>query len=366
MSDRNTKKAAILLSRQSLQPSGTDRWVQQTLRALQWVKEHNLELLSSTGMLTWDLITVCASQLQIKQHLIVPVSGQDHDASTLSRILWDLRLDDATVAIEFLISPRRLGAQIRDHTIIQSADILIPISIRPQGRMAEMLEAKGKEIRREFEIPFQKRSIPLQYRLDSTDLSGELRKFESLNKPYLIHWTRAVNGKWPDETTAEFIGDLVAAAEHPRSAFATLRKILASKRLLASGRHMPNNYRTVSFSALKPSEALPLMRWRARYRQMSFEPYGVGIELETALETGFKPVIYAADEAKSKDSDNSWWYQSPGEKTDWRAEREYRYPGHFDFAAIPSDKIIAFCRFRAEAVRLQKETSLRSIPVQNR
>jgi hypothetical protein len=144
----------------------------------------------------------------------------------------------------------------------------------------------------------------------------------------------------------------------PREALATLKRIIQSGKILASSRHMPGKVPTVSFSSLTPLEVIPLIRWRARYAEMSFEPYGIGIERTTALESGVRPVIYGAN-ADTADCEN-WLCQSPGNITDWRNEKEYRCLGDFQLDALPSDKLTLFCRFAEEVEALERKFGVKT------
>ena len=105
------------------------------------------------------------------------------------------------------------------------------------------------------------------------------------------------------------------------------------------------------------------MRWRARYRQMSFEPYGVGIRREIALSAGIESVQYVDRlSASSAPDDKGWLRQSRGQKSDWRQEKEYRYRGDFALRQIKPEGLVLFCRTNDEAERLRQSFGLKVIP----
>ena len=104
---------------------------------------------------------------------------------------------------------------------------------------------------------------------------------------------------------------------------------------------------------------LPLMKWRSRYRQMSFEPYGIGIEKTTAIQLGIVPVHYYRKKEYPKDKP-PWQLQSQGMKTDWKQEAEYRYPGDFNLSDIEPKKVAYFCHTRDEADFIEKSFGIRS------
>ena len=64
--------AAILLSRQPLRPTAKSGWVQQTIKAVQWIKESNCTLCTSVGMQTWELIAALATVQRLPQRVFIP------------------------------------------------------------------------------------------------------------------------------------------------------------------------------------------------------------------------------------------------------------------------------------------------------
>ena len=134
------------------------------------------------------------------------------------------------------------------------------------------------------------------------------------------------------------------------------------KQITASSRHMPGNEMTVSFSALSPVDLIPLMRWRARYSQMSFEPYGVGIDIAWAINNGVCQVQYSLKTGnRTQEESPRWLQQSIGRITDWRSEKEFRFKGDFSLVDVPTDKMILFCHRSNEEAILQSEFGIRTI-----
>ena len=125
---------------------------------------------------------------------------------------------------------------------------------------------------------------------------------------------------------------------------------------------MPDNIATVSFSALAPTEIIPLIRWRARFKQFSFEPYGIGIREEIALQYNIQPVIYYDKRLLVKvDSDLLYLTQSIGTITDWRHEKELRHKSDFDFSKISKNDLVLFCYSKDEATELENKFGIRTI-----
>jgi len=247
----------------------------------------------------------------------------------------------------------------RDRAVIDAADLLIPVSIRKAGGMTALLVQSSKQILRSFEIEYANRQSTLAYTVATDSLNPALR---TIGGQYLTHWTRGTNTAWPEERLIDFYRDVTESNKWPRGAFDTLRRIMRMKRIIASGRHMPGAEKTVAFSALSTLDVIPLMRWRARYSQMAFEPYGIGIEKEYALRCGVAPVEYGKD-AQHDDCGEVpvWRRQSVGQITDWRTEEEYRHPGDFPLHEIPADNLIFFCHYHDQAITLEREFGIRAV-----
>ena len=83
------------------------------------------------------------------------------------------------------------------------------------------------------------------------------------------------------------------------------------------------------------------MRWRARYREMSFEPYGIGIEKKAAEKLGVRKVLYGNPEMyRYLDRDDQPYFQSIGSRGFWLPEREYRFLGDLDLELLDQKDII--------------------------
>jgi hypothetical protein len=361
------KTATILLSRQPLRPCGTALWVQQTQKAVQWIKNQNLTLVSSTGMQTWDMITSLGSieNLSIQVFDISPISGIiDNHKHLYSQFNLDPSLVEIIpVSNSLSIHSEKEIQRLRDHAIVEHSDILIPVSIRPDGKMKELINEAwifGKTIIDTFQCLYEAQDKSFKYSISPDEISSEAI---NLDDRYLIHWTRACNDPWPDELSIDYYRSIIDSTQYPRSAFDTLMRIITSKHLIASSRHMPGNIPTVSFSGLSPSEIRPLMRWRARYTQMSFEPYGIGIDKHAAFEAGIRPVNYFEGKGViSDDNSRIWLTQSRGVKTDWRNENEYRYQGNLSLTQFSDHDVIVICRTKDEANRIHSDTKLKTVP----
>jgi len=342
---------SLLISRQKLHPCGLSPWVKQSYKAIQWVKDNGLTLYTSLGQQTWELIVFLAHIKAIKQIMVIPSTHKDHFECQKNHAIEQFHLDLDNVQFQCLYpnGSKSLLYQ-RDVTIVSNSDVLIPISVRKKGHMSTLISQKqDNSIVQEFQINYQKDRHSLAYQVKKNDLSQKIQHVES---DYLIHWTRSCNGPWPTETLYDYYAAILKSNQYPRNAMASLENILSCDRIIASSRHMPDKTPTVSFTALPPKNAITLMRWRSRYRQMSFEPYGIGIEKTYAASIGIQKVRYYAHPKDKPKNVAHWLCQSRGKYSDWRLEKEYRYCGDIRLLDIPREKLVCFCYKDIEAKKI--------------
>jgi hypothetical protein len=311
------------------------------------------------------LITALASIHSVPLRLVIPVdsaAGSDQDTDELVKQFGLSPSDTEMIPLRLPGGPGKKEIQnARDREIVNLADLILPVSIRSDGSMEEILVAAisaRRSVEARFQIEYQGRRGKLAYTLDQDRLSDQMRQ---CGGDYIIHWTRAVNGPWLGERPVDYYRELVQSDRHPRSAFDTLMRILDTRCLIASPRHMPRNTPVVAFSALAPAEVIPLMRWRARFGEMSFEPYGIGLRRSVAERAGIRPVQYG-DKLPEKSAPADYWIcQSPGTRTDWREEQEYRHLGDLDFSGIPKDDLAVFCLTPEERAVISDRFGLRAV-----
>lgn len=361
MSDQ---KAAILLSRQSMHPSGSTPWIINTCKALKWIKENNYILISSVGMQTWEMISAIASDLDITQEIYIPCINEYDFNIQKNIIIQQFELDKYKSQL-FPIFPKlnHSHLHLRDEIVLGRAEILIPVSIRPGGFMMAYLQAnKNKQnIIEIYRTDYHERSEPVKYNINTNNFNPLLNKIDNV---HLTHWTRTANSNWPDETKISFWHNIVTSPEYPGTALNTLKHILSTGKIIASKRHMPVGVKAVSFTSLPVIEAISLMRWRARYREMSFEPYGIAIDKDWGIENGIFEVKYYDSKLKQKPSlQDLWRSQSTGKKTDWQQESEFRYKNNFNLDFVPKDKIMAICYKPDEIKIIETDFGIKTISV---
>ncbi len=363
--------AAILLSRQPLRPCGTTPWVKKAAEAVRWVEHKGHRLLTSNGMQTWELLVYLARSRNIDQTIIVPATGEVDFQTQKDSLLRHFELSPASTAFEKISAAdantcRKALLFERDRETIRKAEILLPISVRPGGHMEtlmkERLKQGGCRAIDDFRIEYDDRPNSIRYSMEMENPNPEI---PAVGNKYLIHWTRATNGPWPGEKKLQYFYDVVNSESYPRDGFRTLQNILKAGKIAASSLHMPKGISTVSFSGLPPVEVVPLMKWRARYRIMSFEPYGVGIERNAAKEFGVLPVGYHPSGAPPPCVPR-WLLQSEGLKTDWKREEEYRCPADFALSSLDRKTMACFCRRREEAEKIREEFGITTYCFQDR
>ena len=358
--------AAILVSRQPLRPCRATPWVRSVIQAVHWIKRQHMSLLTAVGRPTWDLITSCGSINSLTMRVLYEVSGSQSPGDAHS-LQMQFGLAQQTVSLVPIAPDGAASEDEQNHLIDQSictrADLLIPISVRPGGFMDRALrsaEEGGRPTIWNFFCGPPESPSKIAYNLKGLPINPEL---DEIAEKYITHWTRGTNQPWPDEQPIDFYRTVLASECYPRTAFDTLCHILDTRMIQASSNHMPDSTPTVSLSELSPCEVVPLMRWRARYAQMSFEPYGIGITKEFAQRYGILPVRYydRADKALPATLP-SWLTQSTGRISDWRAEREYRHLGSLDLGQVPSEALIAYCLTCQEASIITGKFRIRTIP----
>jgi hypothetical protein len=333
--------------------------VREIQAAIEWMAREELQLLSSTGLQTWEMLTAVAVDAGLSIRMFLPTTSTVNFDSQCDEVAAEFGMrPDRTEYVPVIVEKNEARADRlarRDQMIIAQADLLLPISVSQSGNMAGYLKKAVEQkrlIERRFQIATVEPGAMLKLGLDGQELSSDVL---GLDDEYLIHWTRATNSSWPGEKKIIFYRDVMQSAAWPRSGMHTLERIVETKMLLASGRHMPEKCATVSWSSLSPVEVVPLMRWRSRYREMSFEPYGIGITREGAARLGIRPVTYHDAEGRDVSvSDESWLTQSVGMISDWRAEKEFRHRGNLSLAGIADEEIALFCMTGAEAERLRQ------------
>jgi hypothetical protein len=160
---------------------------------------------------------------------------------------------------------------------------------------------------------------------------------------YLFHWTRRQVGAWPDQTELDYAREILSGCFGSRSAAATLRRIVAMRRLIATSRLTRGPVNVVSFTARPLQEFASRRQFRSHQMRWDFEPYGVAIARQWLEQRGARPVIYG-DEATWRDLSPALqpYFQLSHTRgrgraaMDWTSEAEWRHIGDVDLSDLPT------------------------------
>ncbi|MCX6830425.1 MAG: hypothetical protein NT002_14255 [candidate division Zixibacteria bacterium] len=342
----NRPKTVILNSRQGRRPVGNDPWIVSTARAVQAASLRGCTILTSVGISGFELPLFLAARDKLSQKIFIPL-GRGETIPAMQKFcseqfcLVEETVEWRVIEIgESANDPRDLPLR-RDRLILNEADIVYPVSIRPGGNMERLLfDISGQKIVEDsFRVPYQAAPRHIKLEIEPQKVNREM---DALLDNYLIHWTKSSHTPWPGERWCDYYEAIVQAIDtYPRSGLDTLCRILEERKIRASFRHHRKGFPAVAFSALKPSEAAGLMQWRARFQEMTFEPYGIAVEKKLAAETGIKKVFYGhPDMYRYLEEEHKPYFQSIGIRGFWMPEKEYRHIGEFDLRKIPNDKLM--------------------------
>jgi hypothetical protein len=311
-------------------------------------------------MTTWEVVLYLAVHNAVPRIVLIPCCSTEIFESLCRYYSLQFNLsDDLTSYLPVFARDRIQDAStIRDDEAVKMADVVVPVSVRKSGTMDQIIaRLDGQSLLSSFLTRYQSRTTPLHvsYTNDyhyNTDLS-------EISKDFIFHWTRTTYKPWPDEILLDYYGDVVNSLSYPRTAVKTLEHIMECGKLIGSNRHMPGNQRCVSFTVKEPFDFIPLMRWRSRYREMSFEPYGIGIRNSVAIA---QKVTYT-DSIIDKNDSERWLIQSAGKKGNWTLEAEYRCKGDFIFSKISRDDLLIICPTPGEASWFSEKFGIRVLPM---
>ena len=178
---------------------------------------------------------------------------------------------------------------------------------------------------------------------------------------WLTHCTRAAEGAWPDQSTEEYVDELLLHRDSAdRSAYAVLRRIVTEQRLLATRRTIRGQTRVVSFTAVPFSELPCLHIFRPHQGRWDFEPFGVCIDRQWLSARGARAVCYGDDAAWSQMSaaDRPFFQlrETRGRRSqrriDWTVEQEWRHLGDVDLRDLPPEAGLIFAASESQAAAL--------------
>ena len=150
---------------------------------------------------------------------------------------------------------------------------------------------------------------------------------------WLVHCTRTPSGPMPGQTLRQHQDAMLLANRDggfviPNSPMDALESIVRSRRIVASAIASAHKYPVVCFSEVPLKTLLENRRYRPHLKRWDYEPYGIAIRKEAAIRLGVHPVIYGkAKDRDQVDEADQFRFQAQGRTYDWTAEREWRSSG---------------------------------------
>jgi hypothetical protein len=360
-------RAVILNSRQNSRPAGSNAWIINTRRAVEDAIACKYTILTSVGMSSWEFVLYFAAPHCNPLEIFLPLEKGENMAEKKSYYIKQFMLFEDSVSWHFIEMDRRGGPYFqeqRDRQIIQKADVIYPVSLRPGGNLEALIaENPQKAINDSFRMEYCRSQTRCKLTLEAAEINPAI---DNAVSGYLIHWTRTANDKWPGERWHDYYKAIAESdSDYPRSGLDTLNRILSDRKLRGSSRHYRRGMSAVAFSLLAPSEALQLMKWRARYQEMTFEPYGIAIRADEAERFGIKKVFYGNSEMYDYlDDKDKPYFQSLGTKGFWFPEKEYRHLGDLDFSLADAKDLKVIVRKENEVEWIPEEYRRQAIAFQ--
>jgi len=357
----NGKLAVILNSSQSKMPCGNDPWVATTSTAVADLIESGYTIITSIGLITWELAVYLVARNDGNQIVVSPHCDNENGRIIFQSTVDEFGLDDDRTAMVFvapetsLRKPKATWLK-RDKAAITLANLLVPVSIRPGGRLENLLKTPGDErgILSKYQIEYKKPIVrPPRY-------GDKPISFNIENWNYITHWTRTQHGPWLGQTKRDFYRQLIKSEnEYPNSAFDALINIAEEGIIRASSKKIRDSLEVVGFTESNPREVLSQMRWLPKRVSWNFEPYGIAIRKRAASGIGIRPVIYGYPEDYMRlPNPDKPYFQSRGQRdVDWSVEREWRHIGDLDLSKIPPEDLTFLIWRKEEADHLRKITA---------
>jgi len=336
---RRGPSAVLFNSRQSKFPRGSDVWIGQTCRAVDFLVERGIILYTSLGMHTWELAAARCSYAGGRQIIVLPNSPHDL-VETIEQLVREFSLNPETVG--FLVpalESKGKGKQTwvgRDRVIAEEVQTIYPIAVNSRGNLSLSMKKHEKKVDSRFAVEYVKRSR-------KRPSYGELMiRDEFLSGDYIVHFTRSRPGPWPDESSLNYYRAVWDSADdYCRSAGATLNHIVKTDKLRAGCDKIRGGFTVVSFSDMELLNAEALFRYRSRLVNPGFEPYGIAIRKEAALRHGIRAVHYGPPELYDHlSAEERPYYQNSGAfDNQWMGEHEWRHVGDVELSKFDKNDI---------------------------
>ena len=363
--------AAILNSRKSRRVTPQDHWVLRTKELVQRAVKGGFAIASGYGNLPYALVAFLAKGFPVVLACddVLPFMDAQIKLSQFLSTYGDLLLPEQTLLISSFppgrMPPQSVRFAERDHLVAALSSVLMIGEVRSGGNMASILEVAS---RRKIEIAgvstdrgrackkgktenLVRNKRVLRNRRQEPDRASDGLKGEGWpdfsefreRSSFLIHYTRACPGPWPDQTVAQYCRSLIdGAAESAHTALDTLQRILGEKLIRASHRLTRGPYPVVSLTECLPDELSTIIQWRPGLIRWNFEPFGIGFRKEALIDLGAMKVIYGAEKTLPQlPEDRKYLFQiNKADGKDWTVEKEWRLLGDLLLGRIRHEDLV--------------------------
>ena len=356
--------AAIVLSRMPRLIAPDAVWLSGLRAALRRINERSQVLLVASGTSGSDFLRRGAERLGVVTKVVPDASAADTDAP-----------DSST----------------RDRGLIERADEVLVLGIRPRGNLHRLLAERLEFNRRGVLLvdlpglqpdPVKQELLslgavtwtpPHEYLRPISNVAHEIGPPTVLHQSdsvlpfgaipprqtgdYLTHTTRACPGPWPGQPREDYLDSLLdSRPDGDHSALNTLLRIVGQRRLIGSGRTIRGGHPVVSFTGVNVRE-LPGLRCFQNHRaRWDFEPYAVSIRRGALERLGARAASYGGETVWDQMADGDRpYFQLSGDsgRVDWSMEQEWRFPGDLDLSCFGPDEVMLFVPNVAAARRLR-------------
>ena len=145
-----TKKAAILNSSQSKLPCGNDSWIKAANNTVEQFVKSGYTLLTSIGLNTWEIIVHLTSIYNGDQIICIADDNPNLD-KTFNDLINRFNLNPEKTALicgdyKKSLSKPKTNWLNRDKMIFEMADLLVPVSIKRNGKLEKLIYNSEKTI----------------------------------------------------------------------------------------------------------------------------------------------------------------------------------------------------------------------------
>ena len=359
------RSLAIVSSRLARPFYKQTNWFAKLKRALAFCQENNKVLLTSAKTTTNQFLRAYTE----KHHVRLATTTICHTPKQ-----WRTRINNREVLqpLECWISPPTDDTSEtyhtleqlpqRDRLLIGGAHEVFVIDCQPKSKTQQLLNLRKQE------ISLLEWSVVSNTTDHFSDYTSHQHK---ANIPFwvgqagtLAHWTRAIDGPWPQQSETSWYNQLIhGQREADHSAFATLCNIITQQKILSSHRSIRGGYKVVCLTATPLEKWSDLNIYRPHLRRWDFCPYGILLSPSVSRRLPIKRVRYGNKRLwNSLSSKEKPFFQTIDGKADWKVEQEYRIVGDLSLRTLKQRDLVVFTETEAEAKALQTYSSWPVVP----